>query len=51
MGRARAAFNVQFHQALGGKADHPAQIIRVKGLFQKRLQGHSLVGHRGLRLR
>ena len=47
MGRARAAFNVQFHQALGGKADHPAQIIRVKGLFQKRLQGHSLVGHRG----
>ena len=47
MGRAGAALNVQLHQALGGKADHLAQKIGVGGLFQKRLKGHSLVGHRG----
>ena len=44
--RAGAAFNVQLHQPLGRKADHPAQEIRVGGLLQKRLKGHSLVGHR-----
>jgi hypothetical protein len=37
MSRARPAFNVQLHQALGRKADHLAQIIRVGGLFQKGL--------------
>jgi hypothetical protein len=34
MGRAGAAFNVQLHQALGGKADHLAKIIGV-GVFSK----------------
>ena len=33
--RAGAAFDVQLHQALGGKADHLAQKIGVRGLFQK----------------
>jgi hypothetical protein len=46
MGRARAALDVQLHQALGGETDHLAQIIGVGGLFQKRLQGHSVIGHR-----
>ena len=45
MGRARAALDVQLHQALGGETDHLAQIIGVGGLFQKRLQGHSVLGH------
>src|SRR5271165_2449090 len=31
-----AAFNVQLHQPLGRKADHPAQKVRVRGLLQKR---------------
>src|SRR5208283_3836247 len=32
--------------AAGRKADHPAQEIRVGGLLQKVLKGHSFVGHR-----
>src|SRR5208283_1837688 len=46
MRRTGAAFNVQLHQPLGRKADHPAQEIRVGGLLQKVLKGHSFVGHR-----
>src|SRR5271165_4570725 len=46
MRRAGAAFNVQLHQPLGRKADHAAQEIRVGGLLQKVLKGHSFVGHR-----
>ena len=30
---------------MGGEADHLAQEIRVGGLLQQRLKGHSLVGH------
>ena len=44
--RSRAAFDIQLHQALRRKADHPAQKLRVRGLLQKGLKGHSLVGHR-----
>ena len=46
MRRSRAALNIQLHQPLGREADHPAQKVRVRGLLQKRLKGHSLVGHR-----
>src|SRR5580658_4517343 len=46
MRRSRAAFDVQLHQPLGRKADHPAQKVRVRGLLQKRLKRHSFVGHR-----
>jgi hypothetical protein len=40
------AFDLQLHQALGGKTDHLAQEIRIRGLLQERSQVHHLVGHR-----
>jgi hypothetical protein len=40
-----AAFDIQFHQALGGKSDHLAQKIGVGGLFQKGLEVHHVIGH------
>ena len=44
--RAGAAFDFQFHQTLGGKADHMAQEVRIGGLLQKALKVHGLSGHR-----
>jgi hypothetical protein len=38
--------DLHLHQALGGEADHLAQKIGVRGLFQKRAKRHHLVGHR-----
>ena len=41
------ALHLKRHQALGREADHLAQQIGVRGLFQQRAQGHHVVGHRG----
>src|SRR5579863_1631814 len=46
MGGAGQPLDLQFHQALGGKADHLAQKTRIGALFRKRAKGHHLVGHR-----
>ena len=46
MGCAGVALDLQLHQPPGGKANHLTKIICVGGLFQKRLQGQSVVGHR-----
>ena len=46
-GRAGQPADLQLHQALGGKADHLAQQIRIRALLQQPAQGHHLVGHRG----
>ncbi|MHC2440321.1 hypothetical protein ACVMB0_007696 [Bradyrhizobium sp. USDA 4451] len=40
------AFHFQLHQALGSKADHLAQQIRIRGLLHGRPQVQHLVGHR-----
>ena len=39
--------HLQLHQPLGGKADHLAQDIRIRGLLHKRAKVHHLVGHWG----
>jgi len=46
IGRPGLAFNFQLHQPLGGKADHLAQQIGVRGLLYERAQVHHVVGHR-----
>ena len=46
MGRPRQCPHFQFHQPLGGKADHVAQNIGVGGLLHERAQVHHLIGHR-----
>jgi hypothetical protein len=38
--------HLQGHETLGGKTDHLAQVIGVRGLLKKLLKGHSVVGHR-----
>jgi hypothetical protein len=48
IGRPGVAFDFQFHQTLGGKADHLAQQIGVWGLLHERAQVHHIVGHRWL---
>src|SRR6478736_1833202 len=48
IGRPGLAFDFQFHQTLGGKADHLAQQIGVWGLLHERAQVHHVVGHRWL---
>ena len=50
-GRAGQAAHLQLHQPLGGKADHLAQEIGVRGLLDQAAQGHHLVGHRGSPIR
>ena len=40
--------DLQFHQPLGGKADHLAQQIGIRGLLQKAAQAHHVVGHQGI---
>jgi hypothetical protein len=37
---------LQLHQPLGGEADHLAQQLSVRALFQERAKVHHLVGHR-----
>src|SRR5260370_20290030 len=46
MGGTGQPFDLQLHQALGGKADHFAQQVGVGALFQKSAKVHHLVGHR-----
>src|SRR6478735_3488983 len=48
IGRPGLAFDFQFHQPLGGKADHLTQQIGVRGLLYERAQVHHIVGHRWL---
>jgi len=38
--------HLQFHQPLGGKADHLPQQIGISTLFQQAAKAHHLVGHR-----
>ncbi len=38
--------NLHLHQPFGGKADHLAQDIGVRGLLYERAQVHHVVGHR-----
>jgi hypothetical protein len=40
MGGAGQPLDLQLHQALGGEADHLAQKIGIRALFQKRAKGH-----------
>jgi hypothetical protein len=37
---------LQFHQPFGGKADHPAPNIGIRGLLHQRAEVHPLIGHR-----
>jgi hypothetical protein len=46
VGRPGLAFDLQLHQALGRKADHLAQQIRIRGLLHEGAKVHHLVGHR-----
>jgi hypothetical protein len=46
IGRPGLALDFQLHQALGGKADHLAQQIGIRGLLHERAQVHHVVGHR-----
>jgi hypothetical protein len=46
VGRTGQSLHLDLHQALGGKADHLAQQIGVRGLLHKRAQVHHLRGHR-----
>ena len=46
IGRPCQSLDLEFHQPLGGEADHLAQEIGVRTLFQKRAKVHHLVGHR-----
>src|SRR3954454_5123164 len=46
IGRPGLAFDFQFHQPLGGKPDHLAQQIGIRGLLHERAQVHHIVGHR-----
>jgi hypothetical protein len=45
--RAGQATDLHLHQPLGGKRDHVAQNIRVRGLLDQRAQVHHGIGHRG----
>jgi hypothetical protein len=47
MGGARHLAHLQFHQALGGEADHLTQEGRVGALLQHPPKGDLVVGHRG----
>ena len=42
------AADLQFHQALGGKADHLTQHARIRAFRQQLTQGSLLIGHRGV---
>src|SRR5690606_20162654 len=46
IGSTRLRADLQFHQLLGGKADHLAQQIGVSTLLNERAQVHHIVGHR-----
>ena len=46
VGRPGLAFDFQLHQTLGGKADHLAQQIGIRGLLHEPAQVHHVVGHR-----
>ena len=46
IGRPRQGAHLQLHHALGRKADHPAQHIRVGALLKQLTQAHHLVGRR-----
>ena len=46
VGRPGLAFDFHLHQPLGGKADHLAQHIGIRGLLYERAQVHHIVGHR-----
>jgi hypothetical protein len=46
VGRTGQLADLQLHQAPGGKADHLAQKIGVRGFLDQPLQAHHLVGHR-----
>jgi hypothetical protein len=45
--RTRQAADLHLHQPPGGKRDHLAQNIRVRGLLDQRAQVHHRIGHRG----
>ena len=45
MRRSRQRTDLQLHQTLGGKADHLAQDIRVRGLLHGGAKDHHLIGH------
>ena len=45
--RAGQAADLHLHQPLGGKRDHVAQNIGVRGLLDQRAQVHHGIGHRG----
>jgi hypothetical protein len=51
MGGTGQPFDLQLHQALGGKADHFAQQVGVGALFQKSAKVHHLVGIAGSSVR
>jgi len=44
--RACQRADLELHQPLGGKSDHIAQYIRVRGLLHEHTQVHHLVSHR-----
>ena len=46
IGGAGQLADLQLHQPLGGKADHLAQQVGVRGLLDQATQAHHLVGHR-----
>ena len=49
--RLRWPLDLQLHQSLGGKANHLAQQLGVRALFQERAKVHHPVGHRVPRIR
>jgi hypothetical protein len=46
VGRPSLGLDLQLHQPLGGKTDHLAKQIGVRGLLHERTEVHHLVGHR-----
>ncbi len=46
--RASQALHLQFHQTLGGEADHLAQQIGVRSLFQQSTKRHHVIDNRGI---
>lgn len=46
VGRARHGADLQCHQPFGGKPDHLAQKVRIRGLLDKVAKAHHVSGHR-----
>jgi hypothetical protein len=47
MAGAAQALRLQFHQPLGGKADHLPQQGGIEALLQEFTKGNTVIGHRG----